>query len=163
MTPVKISRRDALTAFGGIAISACLWRQAGATGFESRDRRHIIAVARQLYPHDNLDDDVYVECMKAVDNAADADSALEEMLQNGLAILNSEAGGDWLNATNEEQIAALKKHEDSNFFLALQNTVRTALYGHPAVWTLIGYEGSSVEFGGYLERGFDDIDWLPEP
>ncbi len=26
-----------------------------------------------------------------------------------------------------------------------------------------GYEGPSIEHGGYLERGFDDLSWLPEP
>jgi hypothetical protein len=30
------------------------------------------------------------------------------------------------------------------------------------VWPLFGYEGSSLEYGGYLERGFDDIGWLPK-
>ncbi len=28
---------------------------------------------------------------------------------------------------------------------------------------MVGYEGSSVEYGGYKERGFSDIDWLPKP
>jgi len=36
----------------------------------------------------------------------------------------------------------------------------TALYNQKDVWTKLGYEGSSAEFGGYLHRGFDDIDWL---
>jgi hypothetical protein len=27
---------------------------------------------------------------------------------------------------------------------------------------MFGYEGSSVEKGGYLGRGFDDIAWLPK-
>ena len=39
--------------------------------------------------------------------------------------------------------------------------VRAELYYLPAVWALLGFEGSSVEFGGYVDRGFDDIDWLP--
>ena len=32
--------------------------------------------------------------------------------------------------------------------------------GTARVWAHIGYEGSSFERGGYLQRGFDDIDWL---
>jgi hypothetical protein len=35
------------------------------------------------------------------------------------------------------------------------------LYNNPLVYRLFGFEGSSVEYGGYIERGFDDIGWLP--
>ena len=36
------------------------------------------------------------------------------------------------------------------------------LYRNEEVLTFLGYQGSSIEYGGYLNRGFDDIDWLPE-
>jgi hypothetical protein len=29
------------------------------------------------------------------------------------------------------------------------------------VYRFFGFEGSSVEQGGYIHRGFDDIGWLP--
>ena len=32
-----------------------------------------------------------------------------------------------------------------------------------ALWPKFGYEGSSFEHGGYLHRGFNDLDWLPDP
>jgi hypothetical protein len=28
------------------------------------------------------------------------------------------------------------------------------------VWAKFGYEGPSADKGGYISRGFDDIDWL---
>jgi hypothetical protein len=31
------------------------------------------------------------------------------------------------------------------------------------VHELLGYEGPAYEKGGYLHRGFDDLDWLPTP
>ena len=31
------------------------------------------------------------------------------------------------------------------------------------MWQLIGYEGPSFDQGGYVTRGFDDLDWLPDP
>jgi hypothetical protein len=37
----------------------------------------------------------------------------------------------------------------------------TALYNQPDLWAKLGYEGSSAEHGGYIHRGFNDIDWLP--
>ena len=44
--------------------------------------------------------------------------------------------------------------------------VRAALpqfYGHPGTWSVSGFEGPSFDAGGYLDRGFNDLDWLPEP
>ncbi|KAA1397761.1 hypothetical protein [Aeromicrobium ginsengisoli] len=37
------------------------------------------------------------------------------------------------------------------------------LYARPATWALTGFEGPSTDLGGYVCRGFDDLDWLPEP
>jgi len=37
-----------------------------------------------------------------------------------------------------------------------------ALYDDREVWNLLGYEGPSYDKGGYLNRGFDDLDWLPK-
>ena len=40
--------------------------------------------------------------------------------------------------------------------------VRFGLYNNPAVWRHFGYEGPSAEFGGYINRGFNDIGWLKD-
>jgi hypothetical protein len=37
-----------------------------------------------------------------------------------------------------------------------------SLYNQKEVWPKFGYEGSSAEHGGYIKRGFADIDWLPK-
>jgi hypothetical protein len=37
-----------------------------------------------------------------------------------------------------------------------------SLYNQKEVWPRFGYEGSSAEHGGYINRGFADIDWLPK-
>jgi hypothetical protein len=31
------------------------------------------------------------------------------------------------------------------------------------VWRHFGYEGASAQHGGYINRGFDDLNWLPDP
>ena len=38
-----------------------------------------------------------------------------------------------------------------------------SLYNDSEVWDLLGWEGESFSKGGYLTRGFDDLDWLPTP
>ena len=52
---------------------------------------------------------------------------------------------------------------DSPFFAIVHSTTVVALYDQPQVWDLLGYEGPSFDKGGYLHRGFDDLDWLPDP
>jgi hypothetical protein len=76
--------------------------------------------------------------------------------------LNRSASGGWLRLAEEDQISALRAIEGDPFFVAVRNGVRDRLYALPAVWKAIGYPGSSLEFGGYLNRGYADINWLPE-
>jgi hypothetical protein len=52
--------------------------------------------------------------------------------------------------------------EKSDFFQMVYGETINGVYGNRAVWDMFGYEGSSVEKGGYLTRGFDDIAWLPK-
>ena len=49
------------------------------------------------------------------------------------------------------------------FFKLVHATTVVALYDDHEVWELLGYEGPSFDKGGYLHRGFDDLDWLPRP
>ena len=37
------------------------------------------------------------------------------------------------------------------------------IYSDPQTWKLLGYEGPSFAQGGYIDRGFNDLDWLPDP
>jgi len=56
---------------------------------------------------------------------------------------------------------ALRKIESTpEFFFVQRNSVRF-FYDNLEVWAAFGYEGASVHLGGYLRRGFDDLDWLP--
>ncbi len=41
-------------------------------------------------------------------------------------------------------------------------TSSSSLYNQKELWPRFGYEGSSAEHGGYINRGFADIDWLPK-
>jgi hypothetical protein len=52
--------------------------------------------------------------------------------------------------------------EGTPFFAALRAGTVEVLYRSPEVFALVGYGGSAIEYGGYLNRGFDEIDWLPQ-
>jgi len=87
------------------------------------------------------------------------------MLQEGVANLDSLArkeGATGYLATGWEtdRTAILKSIEQDAFFKTIQGGLVVGLYNQPEVWDLLGYEGASFDKGGYINRGFDDIDWL---
>ncbi len=50
--------------------------------------------------------------------------------------------------------------QDGAFFQKIRGGLVGGIYGNADVWPLLGYEGASADQGGYINRGFDDIDWL---
>ncbi|MEM8648033.1 MAG: hypothetical protein AAGF86_17025, partial [Pseudomonadota bacterium] len=58
------------------------------------------------------------------------------------------------------RVALLKAMESSGFFQKVRGSLVTGIYNNPEVWPIFGYEGPSAEEGGYINRGFDDINWL---
>ena len=68
-------------------------------------------------------------------------------------------------AWEADRVVLLQGIEQSDFF----QKVRGDLVGGRACTNRkgrcgpkFGYEGSSAEHGGYINRGFADIDWLPK-
>ena len=53
-----------------------------------------------------------------------------------------------------------RQREASPFVQKLRGNLVTGLYNNKEVWPIFGYEGESASKGGYIDRGFDDIDWL---
>ncbi len=119
-------------------------------------------MARLLFPHDGIADAVYAEVIDSILSDATNDASMTEMLKQAVAALNAAQNDDWFDIVADDQIKAMKAVENKAFLAAIQGGVRARFYNHPKVWEHIGYPGSSVESGGYVDRGFDDIDWLPE-
>ncbi len=59
----------------------------------------------------------------------------------------------------DKQLAAMKKLESTAFFSTMLNKTQFYFYNNKAVWPKFGYEGSSWEKGGYINRGFNDVTW----
>ncbi|MCY1170417.1 hypothetical protein D9M73_104870 [compost metagenome] len=126
----------------------------------------LLKVARDLYPHDRLPDAYYETAVTTIDTGVAADNATKTLLSDGVTILDAAAvrlkGRAYVQISAEaDRIAVLQSIEDTPFFKKLRSEMITALYNQPEVWTKLGYEGPSAELGGYIHRGFNDIDWLP--
>ncbi len=53
--------------------------------------------------------------------------------------------------------------EAEPFFQTVRGHTVVALYNNQVVWDQFGYQGSSWQDGGYLQRGFQDIGWTMQP
>ena len=139
--------------------------QAWAASVSSLDdsiRQAMTRMARLLFPHDALTDEVYAEILdRALSDAAAADTFAEH-LEAAAAALDRQSGGSWWQLDEAGQIDAMRGVEAEPFFAAIQNRVRAGVYNGTAFWDHIGYPGPSKGFGGYLHRGAGDIDWLPD-
>lgn len=128
-----------------------------------RQRTVLVRMIRVAYPHDRFPDGPYERTAAAVTQAAAASPETLQTLTAGLDALDAQAGGDFTSLDEAAATTQLEAIDTEPFFRQVHGTVVVALYDDREVWDLLGYEGSSFEHGGYLHRGFDDLDWLPDP
>ena len=162
---MSFSRRSFI--FGSIAASVyvSLWNvdtsKAEITvGESAEDRKLLTKMCRDIYPHDRFPVGPYERCTNDVISKGNKGSENKSMMSEGLNNLKKINYGT-LNFKKSTRY--LKKIEDSKFFQHVRGTTVVTLYNDQEVWSLLGYEGSSFEKGGYINRGFNDLDWLPEP
>ena len=75
-------------------------------------------------------------------------------VRSGLAKLSAAAEhADWQSV--------LPRFESEPFFAFVYSASVELVYRDPRVWDAVGYGGNALARGGYLNNGFDDIDWLP--
>ncbi|MCP3374336.1 gluconate 2-dehydrogenase subunit 3 family protein [Bradyrhizobium cajani] len=127
----------------------------------------LLKVARDIYPHDVLGDSYYITAIKPWDGKAAKDPAVKSLINDGIARLDQNAHDRHKLAYAEvpweaDRVVLLKEIEQSDFFQKVRGDLVVSLYNQKEVWPRFGYEGSSAEHGGYINRGFADIDWLPK-
>ena len=133
------------------------------TQFNAPAGRALLQLIRFIYPHRDLDDAVYALAVKDLDHVAAADDSIATLLTDGLAALDNAAQGDWLGSPAERQLAVVESIAGSPFFDMIRSRAVVSLYNNELAFAHFGYAGSAFEKGGYLERGFNDLDWLPPP
>ncbi len=174
---VRVSRRRFLgtttaTVFGSVAVGsgAMLMDPKGAwavtlKNLQPKTMATLIQMARDTYPHDRLTDATYAQAVAGYDDKA-ADPGVKKMLEDGTASLDrhaqSEYQANYVDVGWEGQRAGiLQQVQNTEFFQTIRGGLIVGLYNQQNIWQKFGYEGSSAEKGGYIHRGFNDIDWLP--
>ncbi|MEO8629228.1 MAG: gluconate 2-dehydrogenase subunit 3 family protein [Betaproteobacteria bacterium] len=122
----------------------------------------LLSVARTLFPHDTVQDAYYMNVVAAIDAKCAKDEKMRAMVKERVVKLNTALGMPFTRADETARTNLLRTMEKSDFFQLAYTETLNNLYGNHEIWQKFGYEGASVEQGGYLERGFDDIAWLPK-
>ena len=123
----------------------------------------LMKMGRTLFPHKKLADAVYALLAKDLDAKASGDAGAASMLRDGIAGLNSAAGGNFAKASDAKRLSIVKAIEGSPFFGTVRGQCITSLYDNDMAYATFGYPGSAWEKGGYITRGFQDLKWLPAP
>ncbi|WFU45524.1 gluconate 2-dehydrogenase subunit 3 family protein (plasmid) [Bradyrhizobium sp. CB82] len=138
-----------------------------ATTLTPTTLKTLVKMARDIYPHDFLGDSYYITAVKPWDGKAAKDPAVKSLISDGVTQLDKAANDhhkvpyaqvQWEN----DRVALLQQIEQTAFFQKIRGDLVVSLYNQKEVWPKFGYEGSSAEHGGYIKRGFADIDWLPK-
>ncbi len=119
-------------------------------------------VVYQLFPHERLSRDVYTQVTEQLGDRISQSAELAAMMDSAMEVLSGDSHENWFALPERGKTEAIEKIRHTPFFQFVLNEALGMVYRHPLTWDLLGYEGSSLEFGGYIGRGLDDIDWLPE-
>ena len=118
------------------------------------------SIYRTMFPHQDIPNGAYERVIQRLDQRAAQDEALAVLLSAGLNALNRETEDKWSSLAEELRTVALRRLEPTTFFQTLRSDFITWFYSNPEVWFRFGYEGPSNDRGGYVHRGFNDIDWI---
>ena len=123
----------------------------------------LTALIRAAFPHERVPLSAYQRAARTVCSAAEESAWMRVKLAHGLDSLQALADGRFTELTPQEALPLLLRIQHTTFFGFVRQTVVVSLYAAEEVWEVLGYEGPPFEKGGYLHRGFDDLDWLPDP
>lgn len=139
----------------GVALAARYGLLPGVAHARAGEAHAILSrMAFLLFPFPELGAEPYARVATAL---AD-DAANRSLVDAALA----DFPDDWLDANTDRQLEHLQHIEAGPFFQFVLAGVRTRLFNDREVWAYLNYGGSSMAFGGYIDRGLDEIDWLED-
>ena len=116
----------------------------------------LASVAYDILPYAELPPALYVKAAQQILDLKDKNVVV------GLEKLHAAShNAAWKNVPETERVAILSSLQDSPFFGVVRGKTLQVLLRDPATFAVVGYGGPSIQYGGYLFRGFDDINWLP--
>ncbi len=169
---VAMSRRMFLmtTTMAGITTNAMMGGTAfaGSGVLNEAQSSSLLRMVQDIYPHPDVLQLSHYEAIAAtVMKNADADADVAKSLTDGLGQIDAKAqelfGVPYVEIEDPDAREGLLRHfQNEGFFQGVRWTAYFGIYDNKDIWPLLGYEGASAEHGGYIDRGFSDITFVPE-
>ncbi|MDP2738238.1 MAG: gluconate 2-dehydrogenase subunit 3 family protein [Pseudorhodobacter sp.] len=128
----------------------------------------LLRMVQDIYPHPDLLQLAHYQAVAdTVVKGLEADAEQASALTDGLAKINAESQGlygkDYIAIADADTREGLLRHfQNDGFFQGVRWTAYFGIYDNKEIWPFFGYQGSSVEQGGYIDRGFSDITFVPQ-
>jgi hypothetical protein len=155
----------ATAAASGVAVGALAdqdqWKSLKVLNKHQADT--LLIVMRQIFPHDKVPDSAYAKVVIAMDTEAAGAPDTAKILRDGIEQIDTVNGASFASLSSDQQVLVLQKIQAGPFFQKVHAAELQSLYSDPEVWKVLGYQGPSFRYGGYLHRGFNDLAWLPNP
>ena len=123
----------------------------------------LVRVIKAAFPHRAFPDGPYERTAEHILVTVSGNAFQTAQLGQGLVSLDAVSDRPFADLSPQEALAVLEQVQGTPFFALVRSTTVAFMYSDREVWQLLGYEGESSDQGGYLHRGFNDLDWLPEP
>lgn len=158
--------RSAMLVTAGLALPAVAAGAVAAAPLSDAQKTTLLRMARDVYPHEGfLDDAPYQAVIDAILTESEANPQVAELLSRGLADLEQRARSihrrPYVQISRPEQReGVLRTIELTDFFQKIKGGLLMGLYNNKSLYPKFGYDGSSWETGGFIDKGFDKIDWF---
>jgi hypothetical protein len=161
---MRLRRRTFLLGLGASAFAARrrAFADQARSQFSAEERMSLLQLATDLFPHKKIGEAPYRAVIDGL-LQADMPSPRLKNYKDGLARLESGSASPWRKRKRAERLAQIRQIERTPFFADFRATVMVGLYANPAVVASFGYPGASIEQGGWIDRGYEDLAWLPNP
>lgn len=162
MTAPSLQRRRMLLAISQLVLAGSLGACGGApepaqqAAAPEGDLELLAAISYDLFPFPDLPPGLYVQVGERLLQANNP------VIAEGLSQLRASAGATaWRAIDDTTRVATLTSMQTTPFFATVRAATLEVVFRAPETFAMVGYGGSAIEQGGYINRGFDQIDWLP--
>ncbi len=137
-----------------------------ATASVAAQKATLLRMARDIYPHEGfLDDLPYLAVIDAMLTESEKDPKVANLMASGLDELEKHANAihksSYVEINNlDYREAILRTIQSTAFFQKVRGSLMMGIYNNKTLWPKFVYDGSSWEEGGFINKGFDKIDWL---
>lgn len=149
------------TGLGIFATNSLAAKQVGRQGNVT-----LLRMARDIYPHDKLEDKYYQQVMGPLSDQSSSDDKTLKLITDGLARLETLSadryGTNYLSIQSEtDRVKILQSIESTDFFQKIKGSLMMGIYNNSELWPRFGFGGSSWEKGGYVnDPSYGKVDWF---